>query len=353
MTTSGSQMLRTLILFAWILATIVVVSGVFGSGTTLSLYLATGWWLFMSLVLLSWPRIGLEGQKKVNLLILVLLILRWAYSWLFSPPEEAVIALVTCLLYVPLLITTATILFSGNSLTLCISVGALMGVIAMAGTTREALAASYLNDWRIGPLVLGVYCLQAWLLNNWVREREALQARTEQAESLALAANTDAMTGIYNRRAADQLIADCAESGRRCSVIFLDVDHFKLVNDRHGHDVGDSVLTHLASILRQRTRAGDFVARWGGEEFVVILMSVSAEESARIAENLRHHIEHTRKTDLPAVTASLGVAHASTGAELTEAIHRADQALYRAKSGGRNRVEVDRADIEPDGLPAT
>ena len=140
--------------------------------------------------------------EKVNLLILVLRILRWAYSWLFSPAEAAVIA---------------------------------------------------------------------------------------------VAGNTDAMTGIYNRRAADQLIADSADSGGRCSVIFLDVDHFKQANDRHGHDVEDSVITQLAGIPRQRKRAGDFVARWGREEFVVILISDSAEESARVAKNLSHYIEHTKK----------------------------------------------------------
>ena len=342
---SASHMLFVLLMVAWALATLVILSGLFGFGSVLSLYLAVGWWALTGGILLFWKRLNSAGKKWLCLLILGLLIARWGYSWLVSSSQDAIIGLVIGLLYTPILMMIATILFSGRSLLVCISVGAIMGAIAMLGSTREVLAVSHLDDWRIGPVVFFVYSLYAWLLSNWIREREQLRTTTEQAAGLAVAANTDALTQVYNRRAADQFIERHASSGRRYGVIFIDLDHFKSINDSQGHDVGDRVLQQVSQVLRLRTREADFVARWGGEEFIVILVGVSREQAAAIGEHLRSHIEKDAVPGLPSVTASLGIAYAPSGASLPGAILRADEAVYRAKTGGRNQVVIDDASV--------
>ena len=338
---SASHMLWVLLVFAWGLATVVTVSGLLGNGTTISLYLAIGWWVLTSSVLLTWSRLELHGKKILCLLILLLLLLRWGYSWLFAPPQDTMIGLVIGLLYTPVIMTIATILFSGNSRLLCISVGTVMGLVAIAGSSREALAVTHLDDWRIGPLVLCVYTLFAWLLGNWIREREALESSMRRAAGLQAAANTDPLTGVFNRRAADAFLNKNRTSQRRWGVIFLDLDHFKRINDNFGHDTGDRVLAKVAALLRSRLRESDLVARWGGEEFVILLESISAEETAKIAEDLRHLIEQLQDDNIPTITASLGAAHADNGASLVAGIKAADQALYRAKNGGRNQVVAD------------
>ncbi len=338
---SASEMLHVVLGFAWGLASIVIVSGFLGYGTRLSLYLAIGWWTFIGVPLLFWQKLSTVDKKLLCLTILALLIVRWGYSWLISPPQEAMTGLVLGLLYVPVIMTITTILFSGRSRLICVSVGVIMGMIAIIGSSREALAISFLNDWRLGPLVFCVFALYAWLLSNWIREREQLETTTQQAQGLALAANTDALTGVFNRRAVADFLEQNALSRRQCGVIFLDLDHFKLVNDTYGHDRGDSVLAQVAEILHLRTREGDFVARWGGEEFIVIVTNVSAHQTTDIAEYLRGHIEQATYHEVPRLTASFGVAHTLSGAQLQGAINRADQALYQAKASGRNRVVSD------------
>jgi diguanylate cyclase (GGDEF)-like protein len=338
---SASAMLRVVLGFAWGLASFVIVSGFLGYGTRLSLYLAIGWWTFMGVPLLFWRKLSSVDKKLLCLVILALLTARWGYSWLISPPREAMTGLVLGLLYVPVIMTITTILFSGRSRLICVSMGVIMGIIAIIGSSREALAITFLNDWRLGPLVFFVFALYAWLLSNWIREREQLETTTQQAQGLALAANTDALTGAFNRRAVADFLEQNALSRRQCGVIFLDLDHFKLVNDTYGHDQGDSVLAQVADILHLRTREGDFVARWGGEEFLVIVTNVSAHQTADIAEYLRGHIEQATYHGVPRLTASFGVAHTIAGAQLQGAINRADQALYQAKASGRNRVVSD------------
>jgi diguanylate cyclase (GGDEF)-like protein len=340
---SAASMLRFTLAVACFLAAMAALSGFMGAGTTLSLYLSSAWFVFTASTLLIWPRLSLRGYQIISVAVLSLLIIRWAYSWLFSSPVQVIIGLSTGLLYTPLFMTITTILMSGRGKTICISVGVIMGLLVAVGGSRPELAASYLGDWRLGPLIAAVYTVFGWLLTNWVAERKALSIRTDETEALAKKANTDPLTGINNRRAADSWMKEREDSARRCGVIFIDIDHFKRINDTHGHDIGDKVLVEVAQLMKNSIRNDDFIARWGGEEFVVLLSSVSQEETSGIAEKLRRNIEKISKPDLPSITASLGVSHAPTGRDLSEAIKRADVGLYRAKNEGRNRVEVEQA----------
>jgi diguanylate cyclase (GGDEF)-like protein len=153
-------------------------------------------------------------------------------------------------------------------------------------------------------------------------------------------ATTDSLTGLANRRVLEETLlretGRAERSGAPLSVLVVDADHFKAVNDTYGHQTGDDVLRHVAAVLRRESRAGDLAARYGGEEFVVVLPECSLEEALAAAERLRRAMPEGAPV---AFTVSIGVATAPQHAADAEGlVARADAALYRAKRGGRNRV---------------
>lgn len=154
---------------------------------------------------------------------------------------------------------------------------------------------------------------------------------------------TDRLTGLYNRLKLDELFALYLHIAKRhekdFSILLLDIDKFKSVNDTYGHQVGDSVLKELSDILKKNIRTEDAVGRWGGEEFLILLPSSSMNEALLLAQKLRRLIEeHSFKT-VGQKTASFGLATYHTGDDEKSMVARADEALYRAKENGRNRVE--------------
>jgi two-component system cell cycle response regulator len=178
------------------------------------------------------------------------------------------------------------------------------------------------------------------------RYQDGLRATFERNVALAL---IDSLTGLYNRRYLTAHLAALMDRGLRTkkplALLMVDVDHFKKVNDTLGHDAGDAVLQGVARVLSSIARKSDFVARWGGEEFVVAL-SNTAEAGARIAaERVRRAIAEA-KYPLPngtehRATASIGLASAESSEwQLDDLLGRADKAMYSAKHRGRNRVET-------------
>jgi diguanylate cyclase (GGDEF)-like protein len=173
---------------------------------------------------------------------------------------------------------------------------------------------------------------------------------------LRTAANTDVLTALWNRRyGIKRLFTElrlALEGQTPLSVIMIDIDHFKQVNDKHGHDVGDVVLAETAEVLRRSTRRGEVVCRLGGEEFLVICIGASAEECAKTAERIRLAIERKvihHDTFRRNVTASLGVSSLSPSVQsVDDLLLAADRGLYKAKAAGRNRVVVD--DESPPAL---
>jgi diguanylate cyclase (GGDEF)-like protein len=129
--------------------------------------------------------------------------------------------------------------------------------------------------------------------------------------------------------------------GNDLSVILIDVDHFKPINDTYGHLAGDAVLRRIAEILAHHTRSTDVTGRWGGEEFLVIAPQTSLENAAKMAEKLRSGIAGTQFPITGQKTISLGVAAYSPGDDMKKLLARADAALYRAKRSGRDRVELE------------
>jgi diguanylate cyclase (GGDEF)-like protein len=157
-------------------------------------------------------------------------------------------------------------------------------------------------------------------------------------------ATIDPLTGALNRRQLDSSLDLAAERCRRhkvsASLLALDIDHFKRINDELGHAVGDRVLTEIVAALRGRLRQLDLIFRMGGEEFLVLMSETELGGAERAAEDLRSVIAATALLDDRRVTASFGVAVFAPGDDRESWIRRADRALYEAKRGGRNRVHV-------------
>ncbi len=186
--------------------------------------------------------------------------------------------------------------------------------------------------------------LNASLEGTVAARTAALEAANEE---LARLATHDALTGVYNRRWLDQKLHECSQLHRRTGQVFalllLDADHFKRVNDEHGHDVGDAVLVGLAALLREHTRGTDCVARFGGEEFAVLMPDVGAAVDALVvAEKLRAAVAAAAFPGVGRITISGGVSlWSSQDEDVAALVKRADQALYRAKQSGRDRVDME------------
>ena len=187
-----------------------------------------------------------------------------------------------------------------------------------------------------------------WMPFNITELRDALRELEVQREELHRLANTDALTGIRNRRsfldAARLELAACRRSGREATLMLIDLDRFKAVNDSGGHPAGDAVLCAVADLLRSDRRETDVVARFGGEEFAVLLTDTDLPASRAVAERLRASIsklEVAYEDRTFHVTTSIGVTPLHADDDLSDALGRADRALYRAKSNGRDRIEVE------------
>jgi diguanylate cyclase (GGDEF)-like protein len=217
--------------------------------------------------------------------------------------------------------------------------------------SRDRVYLGILCAWLLGASAL---VLRGWSQlrqshNRQQREIDALTVRTRQLrieqEKLRRLATIDELTGVLNRRGVEQALDDFEEAAQGMTLVLLDIDHFKRVNDRHGHDCGDEVLRRVAAVVAANLRASDVFGRWGGEEFLIACQGTRVRDAGRLAEKLR---ERVQQSDISgpngriAVTASFGVALAPPGGSAADALKRADAALYRAKEGGRNRVEMDR-----------
>jgi two-component system, cell cycle response regulator len=193
-----------------------------------------------------------------------------------------------------------------------------------------------------------------------VRVARLQQQLTTRNDELALLSRTDQLTGLSNRRHGEERLRAEIEAAQRyqrpLTVLMIDIDHFKHVNDRYGHAGGDAVLRGLGRRLRDLLRGADLAARWGGEEFVVLLPDTSVAGGAALAERL---LETMRETPVViddqataddratcTVTVSIGAA-SSDETPLAEILRRADEALYRAKRAGRDRLQL----AGPDGRP--
>lgn len=181
---------------------------------------------------------------------------------------------------------------------------------------------------------------------NMMEEVDTLRKQLEQVREESL---TDALTGIANRKAFDQgleqLIQNNVEQESAFSVVIADIDHFKKFNDTFGHLVGDKVLQFVGPTIKSCVKGKDMAARFGGEEFVILLPDTDITGAEIVAEQIRKAIakrklkDKVRNQDYGKITVSLGIAQFQQGEQSSDLLKRADQALYQAKENGRNRVE--------------
>ena len=150
-------------------------------------------------------------------------------------------------------------------------------------------------------------------------------------KKVKITANIDMLTRVLNRRGCEEILSEL----KNYSLLLIDIDHFKNINDTYGHDVGDKILETLGEVLKKSVRAGDIVCRWGGEEFLVILPDTSIKEAVKIAEKIRKKVKEN-SFDNVKITVSIGIA--AFEGDFEKAFKKADENLYKAKKSGRDRV---------------
>lgn len=240
---------------------------------------------------------------------------------------------------------------------------AMLGTLTMLGIRSVAQALELAPDTltpsgeplllRLNEIGLFVTVTFAVLLLTTVLFAAALARASERNRQVA---RRDALTGCFNRRAFDEIYVREANRSDRLglglTVLFVDIDHFKGLNDRYGHVVGDRILRQLVRRMKGLIRETDYLFRWGGEEFVILLPHTELEEAPKMAERIREHVaRHPILThDVPEpvrATVSVGCAGSRrVPGEGHELLARADAALYRAKRKGRNRVEFDEVPVD-------
>jgi diguanylate cyclase (GGDEF)-like protein len=232
--------------------------------------------------------------------------------------------------------------------------GHALGVVSVGDVVPRTLTPQQLEGLRLLTrqtqhlLELRRYVLEQRRL---LSERDAVARRAEHArddlqrrhDDLEYAATHDALTGLLNRAGLARLRAqpEARQLAEQPYVLaVLDIDHFKQINDRHGHLFGDRMLCAVADAITRSVRGSDVAVRYGGEEFLVVLPTTRLGDGAEIAERIRRQVQ-VLASDVP-VTVSIGIADGEPDRDIPEAVfERADQALYRAKKGGRNRVVAD------------
>jgi len=173
-----------------------------------------------------------------------------------------------------------------------------------------------------------------------------------ERDSLRTDVQLDALTSVLNRKALDRALAELETDDSELSVVFLDVDHFKSINDTFGHSAGDRTLATFGRLLADHVRPNDIIGRYGGEEFLIVLRSADGEIARRVAERIRQSLASAQVPGvMRSVTVSAGVASRAPGESVAELVVRADLALYTAKRDGRDRVLSAPPSVGPATVP--
>ncbi len=259
---------------------------------------------------------------------------------LYAPSYGASIDLQPLYLWIPIIYVFAfTVSNHQSSLRISLLILALFIALSLPYLLRH-------TDHPYSNFTLQLHMVSAVLISAlyfFSSHAHRLQIAQLDLEELAFIANTDELTRLANRRHLAEAIANellrFARYGHPFSIILIDIDHFKSVNDRFGHSVGDRVLVALSTRAMEMLRDVDTLGRWGGEEFIVILPETQFEETLHKASSLCSHVAASPLVDDYSITISCGVTTVREGDTADALIQRADAALYAAKAGGRNRAQ--------------
>lgn len=216
-----------------------------------------------------------------------------------------------------------------------------LGALEVRFSEREILADYYQYQNIAAGLSLGAAISGVLIVALYLLLVRLLKVKIVEIHTLSV---TDALTGIFNRKRFNEVLESEIRRVKRyggvLSLMMFDIDHFKRVNDSYGHDAGDEVLVTVTSVVKQVVRSTDLLARWGGEEFMVLCPSTGLKETADFAERIRADIEKKQIETVGHVTSSFGVATFGEFDTPETFLKRVDNALYKSKEGGRNRVTV-------------
>lgn len=290
------------------------------------MYLSTGVSVVAACILVTLgvmvQRIGFDRSRRLTLLIMFGLVALGSMEKLGSPTNFAWFTVMPFLY-----ISVGGVRFGGS-----LALGH-YGFIAFGYWFLADTLNGRMEDWIQFSLA---YATAGGLAYSYDHVQRDLRAR------LQTLAEEDALTGLLNRRGMERRLQELADFLTRHNVVvtlaILDVDHFKKVNDEYGHDVGDQVLQELSAELRRVFRSSDYLARWGGEEFLVALTRTQLNEAMPVLDRMRAAVADAEALSVPSLSISTGAAEWRPGMELSLALKQADRALYEAKNGGRNKV---------------
>lgn len=306
--------------------------------------LATALVLGALTLIVAWRRVPLPAMERATFTIGAVAIVA-SIAWSLYGTSSVTLgrsAVQATLHWVPLVFAFGFVAFSGRAATR-LAVGLLASIAVLVLPYDVAAARSGVSD---DLFVLAQALVAYGVLIAGLRFFADLHVRASTLEGTAKRmrelAHTDALTGLGNRRQADLWLVREVQRAERYarpfSVLMLDIDHFKRLNDAHGHSAGDRVLADLASELVGMVRASDAVVRWGGEEFLVLAPETGLDDAVRVAELMRRQITKLPLGDGFRTTVSIGVAAHRAGDATETLVARADAALYMAKRSGRNMV---------------
>jgi len=272
--------------------------------------------LMVNILLLSANRAAFLSPPLVLILSIALVLLSLYYGQNYN-----------LYLLFPLLVVLPVLLKTRWAMFLAVLSGLLAAPVALTQYDRTTVAA------------IGISMGLTWLVSALL-----VFAMTTQSRRLRDMAITDSLTGVFNRRyleiQAVKALQDWERYRRPVSLLLLDLDHFKRVNDKFGHAIGDAVLQRLVNLIQQRIRKVDTLCRFGGEEFMVLLSETTAQKALYVAEDLRGAVEREKLLPEGSMTISVGVCDVTQVQDMEHWFKLVDAALYQAKHNGRNRVEL-------------
>lgn len=335
----GLEMLTYLFRFAFFIHISLCISDIiFKMDTGLTLYWEMSFALLNGIVVLLLPKSSPNSRQRMLLSLALLILLRWTHSWMLGDTDIIYVSTLSGLLYLSPIIASGVMI--GVPLSRWIGMTFFMGTVMMIGSERSDLAGTPFNDWRGGLAVIGSFTLLSLYLRRWSGYHRRFLESTIREKVLFEAAQTDMLTGLLNRRAGHQRLDFALNTSDSVSLLLLDIDRFKSINDTYGHPMGDQALCVFSDIIIKTLRKSDIVIRWGGEEFIVLLSNVSLSAASKIGEKLRISIEQQSAQRLIPMTVSIGLAQSKSEDSIETIIQRADQALYQAKNTGRNQLVI-------------
>ena len=259
--------------------------------------------------------------------------------------DQSIYPLASTLQWLPIIYVTA-FLFLSKRLAMVSSLVIFGLLVILLGITYSPLIKT--DNIELNALMFNMvlaHCMYIVSLFSVMRLRLRSSLQQIRQQELEKQANLDSLLGIANRRYLQKLMDRFAAEKHPISILLIDVDHFKSVNDTYGHSAGDDVLKTMVRCFRESLRPVDIIGRWGGEEFLVLADCTEDENAMSLAQRIRQQVQQQSFQPLENITVSIGIAEYSGQGEIENTFNQADKALYRAKESGRNQV-VDFASME-------